>query len=48
MNWQSGAYLNGQSLSFSVQNDDWQTISVYDVAPSYWWFGGTYTTWRNF
>ncbi|KAF3339822.1 Expansin-A3 [Carex littledalei] len=49
MNWQSGAYLNGQSLSFLVQTDDWKTVTFYDVAPFYWWFGGTYTTnWLNF
>ncbi|KAJ3684696.1 hypothetical protein LUZ61_013860 [Rhynchospora tenuis] len=48
MNWQSGAYLNTQSLSFRVQTDDGKMVTVYDVAPSNWWFGGTYATWLNF
>ena len=43
MNWQSGAYLNGQSLSFRVQTDDGRTVTAYDVAPSDWYFGGTYS-----
>ncbi|XP_078151653.1 expansin-A8-like [Carex rostrata] len=49
-NWQNGAYLNGQSLSFMVQTDDWKTVTFYDVAPFYWWFGGTYSAanWLNF
>jgi Expansin C-terminal domain len=49
MNWQSGAYLNGQSISFRVQTDDGKTVTTYNVAPSNWYFGGTYTTnWVNF
>ncbi|KAF3328304.1 expansin-A33-like protein [Carex littledalei] len=49
MNWQSGAYLNSQSLSFRVQTDDWRTVTVYDVAPSDWYFGGTYSySWVNY
>ncbi|KAJ3684697.1 hypothetical protein LUZ61_013861 [Rhynchospora tenuis] len=48
MNWQSGAYLNDQSLSFSVQTDDWKTVTVYDVAPSNWYFGSTFSTGNNF
>ncbi|KAJ3693905.1 hypothetical protein LUZ60_009385 [Juncus effusus] len=48
MNWQSGAYLNGQTLSFRVQTDDWKMVTVYSVAPTNWWFGATYTTGLNF
>ncbi|XP_078174111.1 expansin-A12-like [Carex rostrata] len=48
-NWQSNSNLNGQALSFQVTNTDWQTITFYNVAPSWWGFGQTYTnSWQNF
>ncbi|XP_020108498.1 expansin-A8-like [Ananas comosus] len=43
-NWQSNAYLRRQSLSFRVQTADGRVLTAYDVAPSYWGFGNTYTT----
>ncbi|KAL6626519.1 hypothetical protein ACP70R_030245 [Stipagrostis hirtigluma subsp. patula] len=49
-NWQSGAYLTGQSLSFRVQTDDGKVVTAYDVAPANWQFGCTYQAkdWENF
>ncbi|KAJ1693910.1 hypothetical protein LUZ63_010608 [Rhynchospora breviuscula] len=48
-NWQSNANLNGQSLSFMVTNTDWQTITLTDIAPSWWNFGQTFTNnYQNF
>ncbi|KAJ0980510.1 hypothetical protein J5N97_008765 [Dioscorea zingiberensis] len=44
MNWQSNSYLNGQALSFRVQTDDGKVKTFYNVAPSNWKFGNTYTT----
>ncbi|XP_031497317.1 putative expansin-A17 [Nymphaea colorata] len=43
-NWQSNSYLNGQSLSFKVQISDGQTRTAYDVAPSNWRFGQTFSS----
>nr|CAD1833689.1 unnamed protein product [Ananas comosus var. bracteatus] len=43
-NWQSNAYLRRQSLSFRVQTADGRVLTAYDIAPSYWGFGNTYTT----
>ncbi|KAJ1283080.1 hypothetical protein BS78_03G101000 [Paspalum vaginatum] len=47
-NWQSGAYLTGQSLSFKVQTDDGKVLVAYDVAPPNWQFGSTYEASVNF
>ncbi|OAY69916.1 Expansin-A1 [Ananas comosus] len=44
VNWQSNAYLNGQSISFSVTTDDGQTLEFPDIAPSDWSFGQTFTS----
>ncbi|GLJ45032.1 hypothetical protein SUGI_0947830 [Cryptomeria japonica] len=47
-NWQSNSYLNGQSLSFRVMNSRRKIITMYDVAPSNWGFGQSFTSSINF
>jgi hypothetical protein len=47
-NWQSNAYLNGQSLSFRLRSDNGREITAYNVAPAGWYFGGTYTSGAQF
>ncbi|KAK1594074.1 hypothetical protein QYE76_052381 [Lolium multiflorum] len=47
-NWQNGAYLTGQSLSFKVQTDDGKSIQADNVVPAYWKYGDTYESYNNF
>ncbi|KAJ7570555.1 hypothetical protein O6H91_01G125400 [Diphasiastrum complanatum] len=41
-NWQTGALLNGQSLSFQVATSDGKVTTSYNVAPPQWQFGQTF------
>ncbi|CAD5168717.1 unnamed protein product [Musa acuminata subsp. malaccensis] len=43
-NWQSTAYLNGQSISFKVTTSDGQTLVFPDIVPSNWGFGQTFSS----
>nr|XP_043631537.1 expansin-A11-like [Erigeron canadensis] len=43
-NWQSNAYLNGQSISFMVTTTDGVTKTFLNVIPSNWRFGQTFSS----
>ncbi|KAJ8439799.1 hypothetical protein Cgig2_029059 [Carnegiea gigantea] len=43
-NWQSLAYLNGQSLSFRVTTTDGQTRVFDNIVPANWQFGQTFSS----
>ncbi|KAM5556430.1 expansin-A4 [Rosa sericea] len=42
-NWQSGTVLVGQSLSFSVKTSDGRHTTSWNVVPSNWQFGQSFT-----
>lgn len=42
-NWQSDTVLVGQSLSFSVKTSDGRTTTSWNVVPSDWQFGQSFT-----
>ncbi|KQK23579.1 expansin-A25 [Brachypodium distachyon] len=47
-NWQCTAALAGQALSFAVTSTNGETLYMYNVAPSWWQFGTTFTSNNQF
>jgi hypothetical protein len=47
-NWQTGAVLGGQRLSFQVTTSDGKTLQFDDVAPANWQFGQNFEAKANF
>ncbi|ONI32317.1 hypothetical protein PRUPE_1G360700 [Prunus persica] len=43
-NWQSNAYLNGQSLSFRITTTDGETQLFQNIVPSSWSFSQTFSS----
>ncbi|KAH7291991.1 hypothetical protein KP509_29G045500 [Ceratopteris richardii] len=41
-NWQNGANLNGQSLSFKITTSDYRIITSFNVVPNHWQYGQTF------
>jgi hypothetical protein len=47
-NWQCNSGLVGQALSFAVTSTGGQTLYIYNVVPSWWSFGMTFTSNQQF